>query len=269
MSPVPLSDACDLLRYGGKAAQLGEAIKSGLPVPEGFGLDHEFVEAIVGDDQNARDEIGRICAKLPGPLAVRSSAIGEDSAGASFAGQHATLLNVDGVDAAIDAVKLVWHSGRSDAAMAYRQRIGADTDVRVAVVIQKLVVADIAGVLFTCNPVTGADELVVEASWGLGEAIVQGLVIPDRYRIDRAGKIIETTAGFKDIAVRRNPDGGTRNEAVGPDLVEQLCLGAAGLQALRELVARCDDVFGPGPHDIEWAMQGQKLYLLQLRPVTT
>ena len=122
--------------------------------------------------------------------------------------------------------------------------------------------------MFTCNPVTGKDELVVEASWGLDEAIVQGLVIPDRYRISRTGAVLESVAGGKNTAVRRDREGTTRQEPVAPELVDQLCLYGPQLTALRDLVDRCDDVFGAGPHDIEWAFEGQTLYLLQLRPVT-
>jgi pyruvate,water dikinase len=255
--------------YGGKAAQLGSAIVAGLPVPDGCALDPAVVDAIVQGDEAARAELGLVCEKMPGPLAVRSSALGEDGACASFAGQHATLLNIRGADAVAAAVETVWQSGKSAGAIAYRERVGADMAVYVGIVIQKLVAADVAGVLFTCNPVTGQDELVVEASWGLGEAIVQGLVIPDRFRISRTGDVLESRAGVKETAVRRAPEGATRQEAVAPDLVDRLCLDATQLSALRDLADRCDDVFGAGPHDIEWAFEAQMLYLLQLRPVTS
>jgi len=96
----------------------------------------------------------------------------------------------------------------------------------MGVVIQSLVAADVAGVLFTCNPVTGQDELVVEASWGLGEAVVQGLVIPDSCRMDRSGRLLESRAGFKDVSVQRVPGGLTRTETVAAHLVEQFCLDA-------------------------------------------
>lgn len=270
MTAVRLAKAAgDAQTYGGKAAQLGSAIAAGLPVPDGYALDPTLVDAIAHGDEAARAELGRVCEDMPGRLAVRSSAIGEDGANASFAGQHATLLNIYGTDAVIAAVEAVWQSGQSASAMAYRQRVGADLVVRVGVVIQQLVAADVAGVLFTCNPVTGTDELLVEASWGLGEAIVQGLVIPDRYRISRTGAVLEATAGVKDTTVRRDPEGTIRQEAVAPDLVDRLCLDATQLAALRDLVNRCDGLFGPGPHDIEWAFEGQTLNLLQIRPVTS
>ncbi len=268
MKPGPLASASDESVYGGKATQLGAALRAGLPVPEGFALDTAFVDAIAAGDASARTELAKLCAQMPGPVAVRSSAIGEDSVCASFAGQHATVLNLMGFEAVLDAILVVWESARTESARAYRDRVGADAAIRMGVVIQSLVAADVAGVLFTCNPVTGLDELVVEASWGLGEAVVQGLVIPDSYRMDRSGRLLESRTGFKDISVQRVPGGLTRTEAVAAHLVEQLCLDAKKLAALQGLVTRCEGVFGAGPHDIEWAFEGETLYLLQLRPVT-
>jgi pyruvate,water dikinase len=269
MSAVPLVEARDERAFGGKAVQLGAGIRAGLPVPDGFALSADLVEAVALGDKEARARLAAICAGLTGPLAVRSSAVGEDSAGASFAGQHATFLNVVGVQATTEAVEAVWRSASSQSTLSYRRRVGADGPVLIGVAIQNLVAADVAGVMFTCNPVTGADELVVEASWGLGEAIVQGLVIPDRYRIARGGDVLEQAAGFKTLAVRQHADGGTRHEPVEGELVERLCLAVAELQTLQELAVLCDDVFDSGPHDIEWAFEAGALYLLQRRPVTT
>lgn len=153
-------------------------------------------------------------------------------------------------------------------ARAYRERVGANPDVRVGIVLQELVDAEVAGVLFTCNPVTGSDEILIEASWGLGEAIVQGLVIPDRYRLARSGQVLEAQTGVKDLAVRLHAAGHTRQEPVASGLVETHCLGESELTALHELARRCDETFGAGPHDLEWAFQGKQLFLLQRRPVT-
>jgi pyruvate,water dikinase len=268
MIAVPLTDARDERTYGGKAVQLGAAIRAGLHVPEGFALAAELVEAVARSDEAARADVGAVCSRLPGPLAVRSSAVGEDSAAASFAGQHATFLNVRGAAAVVQAVGAVWRSASSQPALDYRRRVGAEGPVRIGVVVQTLVAAEIAGVLFTCHPVTGADELVIEASWGLGEAIVQGLVVPDLYRIARTGDVLSRTAGSKEMAVRLLADGDTDREPVEPELVERLCLADAQLRALFELASRCEEVFGPGPHDIEWAFEAGALHLLQRRPVT-
>ena len=269
MTPTPLSSACDAQAYGGKATQLGAAIRAGLPVPDGCALDTVFVDAIASGDPGALAELAGLCAQMPGPVAVRSSAIGEDSGGASFAGQHATVLNAMGVEAVTDAVLAVRKSAWTTSARAYRDRVGVDTDIRMGVVIQRLVAAEVAGVLFTCNPVTGQDERVIEAVWGLGEAVVQGLVIPDSYRLDRAGCLLECRPGVKDIRIQRMPGGLTCQEAVAAHLVEYPCLDAEKLAALHILVSQCESVFGTGPHDIEWAFEGEMPYLLQLRPVTT
>ena len=157
-------------------------------------------------------------------LAVRSSAVDEDGAEASFAGQHLTLLNVPGADGVTEALSEIWWSANSDSAITYRQRVGLFTRPSVGVVVQMLLNPETAGVMFTKNPVTGADERVIESSWGLGEAVVAGRVIPDNFRVDRAGKVLESTPGRKSIAFRSLPDGGTVEEEVAPELVERLCL---------------------------------------------
>jgi len=264
---VPLADARDEQAFGGKAVQLGTAIRAGLPVPDGFALDADLVEAVSQGDRAARAALDEIGDRLTGPLAVRSSAIGEDSSAASFAGQHATQLNVHGVATTAKAVHAVWRSAWSESALAYRGRIGVQGAVRMGVVVQRLVAVDIAGVLFTRNPITGTDELVVEASWGLGESVVQGLVVPDFYRVARTGQVIERRPGMKTVAVHRLADGGTRAEPVEPELVERLCLTDGHLDALSQVAIRCDEVFGPGPHDIEWAFDTSAPYLLQRRPI--
>ena len=266
---VPLRDVHDEERFGGKAVQLGAAVRAGLPVPEGYALDTTFVDALARGEDEALAVLHELAATLAAPLAVRSSAAGEDSAAASFAGQHATMLNVQDAAAAAAAVRTVWDSARSESALNYRRRVGAEGPVRIGVVVQRLVDADVAGVLFSRNPMTGDDELVIEASWGLGEAIVQGLVIPDFYRVDRSGAVVERRAGSKHIAIRRNAGGDTKREPVAPELVERLCLADAELDELCGLVSRCDEVFDLGPHDIEWAFASGTLALLQRRPVTT
>ena len=267
MIAVPLADARDERAFGGKAVQLGAAIRAGLPVPDGVALAADLVEAIALGDREARAILDGGTERLAGPLAVRSSAIGEDSDAASFAGQHATVLNVHGATDTARAVEAVWRSAWSESARAYRRRVGATGPVRMGVVIQRFVAADVAGVLFTRNPITGTDELVIEASWGLGEAVVQGLVVPDLYRVARTGEVIERKPGAKEVAVRRLASGGTRAEPVAPGLAERPCLADAHLRALFQIALRCDEVFDQGPHDIEWAFQADAPYLLQRRPI--
>lgn len=262
---VPLGEARDESRFGGKAVQLGAAIRAGLPVPTGIALSAGLVEEFATGD--AVDELDSIFRVVDAPLAVRSSSVGEDSAGASFAGQHVTRLNVTNARQLAHAVAAVWQSGRSGGALAYRRKLGLEDEPRMGIVVQHLVEPDVAGVLFTRNPVTGADERVIEASWGLGEAVVQGLVTPDLYRVSRTGEVLERTAGQKRIAIRPLPDGSSARNAVAPSLIEALCLDGADLAALH-LLARCCEQSFQGASDIEWALADGSLYLLQRRRIT-
>lgn len=263
---VPLRDAVDPEAFGGKAAALAVALRAGLPVPDGVALAAGLVTAVLADDLTACQTVVAALRTVPGPLAVRSSAMGEDGATASFAGQHLTELNVLGVDAALAAVAAVGRSADSDAAAAYRQQVGVPIG-GCAVVVQTLVPADVAGVMFTRNPVTGADERVIEASWALGESVVAGIVTPDCYRLGRDGTVLHVHVGRKDTAVVALPGGGTQTRAVDPARAAAPCLDAEQLAALNALATRCDQLFA-GAHDIEWAFAGGRLALLQRRPVT-
>jgi pyruvate,water dikinase len=267
MQVVRLEDAHDVSVFGSKAVGLGQAIRDGLPVPPGVALDGEVVEAVAAEDAAALAEVKRWVEPLGGPLAVRSSAVDEDGAAASFAGQHLTLLNVPSAETIGEALSEIWWSANSDSAITYRQRVGLFIRPSIGVVVQQLLAPEVAGVMFTQNPVNGSDERVIEASWGLGEAVVAGLVIPDHFRIDRAGRVLERTAGMKKIAVRPDADGGTVQEEVTPDLVERLCLDDDQLQALSALAGRCEQVYGRG-RDVEWATVRGTLYLLQCRSIT-
>jgi pyruvate,water dikinase len=230
-------------------------------------LSGDLVEAVASGQDRAIERVAKAIAALRPPFAVRSSAVDEDGAEASFAGQHLTLLNIASEDALNDALREIWWSANCDSAITYRQRVGLFTRPSVGVVVQALLDPETAGVMFTQNPITGADERVVEASWGLGEAVVAGLVIPDHFRIDRDGAVLERIAGRKQVAIRSRTDGGTFEEQVPPELVERLCLDDAQLGELNELAARCEGVYGAG-RDIEWAFADGRLYLLQCRAVT-
>jgi pyruvate,water dikinase len=264
---LALEEVSDTSIYGSKAVGLGEAVRAALPVPPGFALSGLTVEEVAAGDEDAIATVTDIIRPLGGPLAVRSSAVDEDGASASFAGQHLTLLNVPSAAELSNALREIWWSANSDSAITYRKRVGLFTRPSVAVVVQRLLDPDTAGVMFTQNPVTGADERMIEASWGLGEAVVAGLVIPDNFRIDRAGNVLSRTPGLKRIAVRSVEAGGTVEEEVRADLVESLCLDDGQLTQLSELALRCEAVYGPG-RDIEWAFAGGTLYLLQCRAVT-
>ncbi len=268
MKPAPLTAQLDEALFGGKAAQLAAATRDGLPVPPGVALPVAFVDAVASGSAEGRAELARLARALCPPLVARSSAVGEDSEQASFAGQHLTRLNLRSAREIVDAVCAIWSSARSPAAVAYRERLGLPAEPKMGVVVQELVDADSAGVLFSRNPLNGADELVIEAAWGLGEAVVAGLVTPDRFRLAPDGTVLERAAGLKDVAVRADgAAGGTRKTEVPPERARALCLDDSQLAALHALAVRCDEVFS-GSHDLEWTFARGRLYLLQRRALT-
>jgi Pyruvate phosphate dikinase, AMP/ATP-binding domain/Cyclic nucleotide-binding domain len=264
---VVLADAHEESRFGAKATGLGAATRNGLPIPPGIALSGAIVDDVACGQQSAIDAVVAAARDLSVPLAVRSSAVDEDGADASFAGQHLTLLNVPSIDDVGTAVREIWWSANSDSAITYRQRVGLFAKPSVGVVVQSLLDADCAGVMFTRNPVNGADERMIEAAWGLGEAVVAGRVIPDSFRLARDGTVLDRTPGRKKLAIRAAADGGTYEDALAPELVEQPCLDDDQLAQLNSLATRCEEVYGPG-RDIEWAFAGGQLYLLQCRAVT-
>lgn len=205
-------------------------------------------------------------------VAVRSSATAEDLPDASFAGQQETYLGIRGVDALLSHIQRCWASLWTERAIAYREHNGfPHTQVSLAVVIQAMVAPDMAGVLFTANPVTGRrDELVINAAYGLGESVVAGHITPDTYRLSRAKRVrvIERSCGTKAQRVDALPAGGTMLTPVPPSDQTRLCLTDRHLHALVTLGLRVESHYGT-PQDIEWALANGQLYLLQTRPVTT
>jgi len=212
---------------------------------------------------------------LPGgprvPVAVRSSATAEDLPTASFAGQQDTYLNVMGTPAVLDAVRRCWASLWTERAVSYRAVSGIDTaTVALAVVVQRMVDADVAGVLFTADPITGARHLaVLEASPGLGEAVVSGAVNPDRFVVDTgSGRILERQLGDKRLAVRPVRGGGTERVVLPPG-GDSPSVTDTQLRELVALGSRVESRFG-SPQDIEWAVDGSgTIWLTQARPITT
>ena len=203
------------------------------------------------------------------PVAVRSSATAEDLPQASFAGQLETYLNVRGPDAVLAAVKRCWASLWTGRAIGYRVRQGIRTEeVSMAVVVQQLIPADAAGVLFTANPVTGArDELLINAAWGLGEAIVSGLVTPDTFVVNKqTGAIQSQQIASKEVMTVRSPEG-TREEPVPAGRRKQATLESSQAAELARLGVAIEKIYGQ-PMDIEWAMRDGRIYIVQARPVT-
>ncbi len=290
---------------GGKAANLGELIGAGLPAPPGFCVTTEAYRQVASSasipfeelESAKTEDLARLAGKareallaapIPAeitsavrdayarlgsesPVAVRSSATAEDLPFASFAGQQDTYLHVIGPAAVIDAVRRCWASLWTERAVVYRttRRIDHRT-VRLAVVIQRMVDSAIAGVLFTANPVTGRRrQAVIDASPGLGEAVVSGAVNPDHFVVDtESGQILERRLGDKRIEIRAKPGGGTvRVEK--PDGSDRACVTDDQVRALAKLGDRVEAHYG-APQDTEWAIDADgTLWLTQARPITT
>jgi len=262
-----LGEAGAVETFGGKASSLARAIGAGLPAPDGFALSWELVDRIAAGDAAAIEGMNAAFRAFGAAVAARSSAVGEDSLDASFAGQHVSILNVTTEAMLLEAVRTIHASARAESALAYRRKMGVTGEPRIGVVVQRMIDSDVAGVLFTRNPLDDADERVIEGAWGLGEAVVSGLVTPDRFRISPAGEIVERTAGRKDFVIRFAPEGGTIERPVRAEDILRLCLTDAQLLGLHALASRCEEFYG-GPQDLEWAFAGGSLYLLQSRPIT-
>ncbi|HZT45281.1 MAG TPA: PEP/pyruvate-binding domain-containing protein [Gaiellaceae bacterium] len=269
--PVLLSfgdERClDVAVAGGKGASLAAMTAAGLPVPPGFVVpagaleqaidrerllaaaragDHEAAAAVVRAVEPPRVAIEEAYDELGGgAVAVRSSACAEDSEAASYAGQQETYLNVEGADEVCARIVECWASFFSERALFYRGQKGSLDDLRMAVVVQRMVDPEKSGVVFTADPVQcRRDRMVIEAIFGLGEQVVSGEATPDHYVVDRAG----------DVVRERLVNGGV--------------LSVDELARLAGLGRQLEERFGC-PQDIEWAIAGGELYLLQSRPVTT
>src|ERR671935_288401 len=220
-------------------------------------------------DRQRRGPAKRLGVEAPA-VAVRSSAVDEDGRDASFAGQHETFLNVAGVDALVDAIRRCWASFYTPHAIDYRRRQGLPIEgVRVAVLVQQLVLADAAAVVFSADPVTGSrGEVVVNASWGLGESIVGGMVTPDTYRVRKQDLTVSSRRTAEKRRMTVAVPGGTTEVDVPtflrrrPALTDEQALEMARLAlALEAMAGR--------PVDMECAYRSGRLYLLQCRPITT
>ncbi|WP_336345669.1 phosphoenolpyruvate synthase [Halalkalicoccus ordinarius] len=299
----------DLETVGGKGASLGELTGAGLPVPSAFivtaGTYREFVEnagidgeldaavdvdvedskALAGAAERAKELI--LGTSFPEELreevlsaydafedepfvAVRSSATAEDLPDASFAGQQETFLNVDR-EGLLDRVKECWASLFTQRAIYYRKRQGFDAEeVNIAVVVQRMVDAEKSGVMFTSHPSTGDPRIIVEAAWGLGEAVVSGSVSPDNYVLDReTGRVEEETIATKKLMCVRDEESGETVEREVPEGKRtERVLDDDELAELIELGERVESHYET-PQDVEWAIADGDVFMLQSRPITT
>jgi pyruvate,water dikinase len=299
----------DLATAGGKGANLGELTRAGFPVPQGFvitaqaylaALDqggsrariqsvHAAVDAEQPDSlQRAASELRDLVRRTPIPqalqqellaqykalgknvrVAVRSSATSEDTAGFSFAGMHETFTNVQGDAELLESVKRCWMSVWGERVIAYRKSQGVTEEPAIAVVVQRMVDSDCAGVMFTADPTSNdRNRVVVEAAFGLGEVVVSGQVEPDTYVLAKgAPRVLEVRLGMKTHKLVHTTSGTARVELT-PEQGGQRVLTDERLMELAQLAQRVEAHY-KSPQDTEWAYEADKLYLLQSRPITT
>ncbi|MXV60854.1 phosphoenolpyruvate synthase [Natronorubrum sp. JWXQ-INN-674] len=301
--------ADDLEKVGGKGASLGELTGAGLPVPPGFvvtagtyrsfieeaEIDEELFEAVdvdVDDSSalaNAADRAQELIIETPFPddlreeilesygrvgdgeafVAVRSSATAEDLPDASFAGQQETFLNVT-EENLLDRVRECWASLFTQRAIYYRQEQGFDhSAVNIAVVVQQMVDAQKSGVMFTSHPSTGDPTMIIEAAWGLGEAVVSGAVSPDNYVIDREDRSVDVTVAEKKVMHEKDEETGTTVEREVPEAKRnERVISDDEIGDLMDLGERVEDHYDE-PQDVEWAIVDGEVFMLQSRPITT
>jgi rifampicin phosphotransferase len=202
-------------------------------------------------------------------VAVRSSATAEDLPSASFAGQHETFLGIYGKKAVLNHVKKCWASLWSSQAISYRMSMRFEhLQVDLAVVVQAMIDSECAGVMFTANPINGnRDEILISAGYGLGEAVVSGLITPDTFILTKGGSIKEKVLGSKELKIKLTKKS-TITEEVPQSKRKSYCLGADELEQLANLANLVEKHYGR-PMDTEWALSKGKIYLLQGRPITT
>ena len=302
-------DKNDIPIVGGKAANLGELLRLEIPVPDGFVVDartfRDFINsanlktkiyALLQDlDVENTEELNRVSeeirkmireAKMPEDIereirkaykelgndrevyvAVRSSATAEDLPDASFAGQQDTYLNVKGEEEVVKKVKECWGSLFTPRAIYYRVQKGfKHENVSIAVVVQKMVNSEKSGVMFTSHPVTGEKKCIIEAVFGLGEAIVSGLVTPDTYVYDRVErKLLEVKVAEKKFMITRK--NGNERVELGEKGKERV-LSDEEIVKLVDLGEVIEEHYGK-PQDVEWAIEGGEIYIVQSRPITT
>jgi pyruvate,water dikinase len=299
-------DRNDLPRVGGKGANLGEMTKAGFPVPDGFCVTTESYKEFISHNQLADfisqtikdaspDNISQIGvrirekirqSKIPDDVtqeivraipqadayyAVRSSATAEDLAFASFAGQQDTYLNIQGEIKLLDSVRDCWASLFTDRAILYRIQNNIDHEkVKMSVVVQKMVSPEVSGIMFTADPVSGQRGMIsMDASYGLGEALVAGLVSPDVYRFKKStGQIESKTVAKKEMAILPLSGGGTEKVAISGAEATRQVLSDTQISRLAELGLAIEKHYGH-PQDIEWCLEKDKFYIVQSRAITS
>ena len=300
----------DVAIAGGKGANLGEMARAGLPVPPGFvitpaaflavleetGIRHRLLalfKAVDTEDDaglsRSSKEMQQLVVQLPFPqalqselvqsyrklgrdvpVAVRSSATSEDTAGTSFAGMHETFTHVVGEAALVERVKACWASAYGKRVLAYRKAQGMDEEPSLAVVVQKMVSSARSGVMFTADPSTSdTSRIVIEGAFGLGEVVVGGQVEPDTYALAKQGpRLLEVRVGHKAFKIVRGPEGKEHRIDLSEEEALERVLTDEEVVTLAALGLKVENHYG-SPQDIEWAEEDGRWYLVQTRPITT
>jgi pyruvate, water dikinase len=298
----------DTATAGGKGANLGELTRAGFAVPSGFvitaeaylqTMDHaglrtalvRSVEGAPADDHvvlaDLSAQLGKQIRDVEIPIgivesilsayrelgrpavAVRSSATSEDSAGTSFAGMHETFTNVQGEGELLTCVKDCWASAYGSRAISYRASRQLHDETAIAVVVQTMVHPERSGVIFSADPTGDPRNVVIEAAFGLGEVVAAGRLVPDTYLLDSHGpRLREIRIGYKDHKIVCGPDGQDVRVDLSLDEATRRVLSDEEAIALAELALRVQNHYGSA-QDIEWAIRGEQIYLVQSRPVST
>ena len=263
-------------QFGDKARALASLSRAGFSVPRGFAIAAWAASGVSSDampaawEQMITEALKRLRRQGVERFCVRSSALDEDRAAFSAAGQYATVLNVKTDRQVLEAILRVWASARSERALRYMKHTADSEPKGVGVVVQALVASDVSGVMFTCNPLTGSpNEVVINANYGLGVTVVEGKVCPDTFRLDKASRQLkDQTIGNKAMQTIAADRTGTKDKPTPPDRQKAPALDAPTLNMLLDLAIRVERHFGDA-RDIEWALVGSDISVLQARPVTT
>lgn len=259
-------------QYGGKACSLGEMLQAGIPVPTGFAISVSAQEEFADKPFSAEflSELKTLFSDLDlNRVAVRSSAIAEDSADASWAGQLESYLNVE-LDGLETAIRKCWDSINSEHAVSYASDKGLrKEDLLVGVAVQAMVDSEVAGVMFTADPIKGdRSKIVIEGLYGLGEMLVQGITTPDRYIVDKESmQAVEFAIEVKQQQMVYR-DGQNVTEPVPEAIADRSVLREEQVIELAQLGVKIETYYG-SPQDIEWAFAKGKFYIVQSRPITT
>jgi len=222
---------------------------------------------VKNENQSVLHTLDEIMAQLGESCAVRSSAVGEDGVLASYAGIFRTELHLTNRTQLVHAIQRVAASCSSDQVHAYRSKMGISTPLKIAVIVQKTVMADCSGVMFTRHPITHVDVRMIESCWGFGESVVAGRIIPDQYVVRKGAASTQLVLGTKETAVYTSSEGGTIEVVLEDHLKETASLRDEHIQQLDRLAETCEEHFGAGL-DLEWAFVGDSLYLLQCWKMT-